>query len=38
MIKICVRESTYKNSEGDKLQVVETFNSKVKNYDYIIFK
>ncbi len=38
MNKIYVKESIYINDEGDRLQVVETFHSKVKNYDYIIFK
>ncbi|MFD2658582.1 hypothetical protein [Gracilibacillus thailandensis] len=36
-MKQYVKESTYKNSDGEVLQKVETYYSKPKKVSYIIF-
>ncbi|MBP1971612.1 hypothetical protein J2Z83_003763 [Virgibacillus natechei] len=35
-MKIFVRETTTKTADGDKLTRIETFNSKVDNFSYIL--
>ena len=37
MKRIYVKESTRKNVDGEILQVVETYESEVKGYQYIVF-
>lgn len=36
-MKIYVQDKTVRDSDGEKLQVVQTFESKPKSYQYLIF-
>ncbi len=38
MKKVYVKETTKINNDGDRIQVVKTYHSKVRDYDYVIFR
>jgi len=37
IMKVYVRDYTKKNTDGEKLQVVKTYESKPKRFDYLVW-